>query len=42
MLVKAGGDQLADAHRVLATGDQEGGIYLLSPDSGAEPGQRVT
>ncbi len=26
---------------VLATGDG-GGIYLLSPDSGAEPGQRVT
>ncbi|WP_040241637.1 methionine--tRNA ligase [Chromohalobacter japonicus] len=27
---------------VLAAGDKEGGIYLLSPDSGAEPGQRVT
>jgi len=27
---------------VLAAGDKEGGIYLLSPDNGAEPGQRVT
>jgi len=26
---------------VLATGD-DGGLYLLSPDSGAQPGQRVT
>ncbi|MCK0714686.1 methionine--tRNA ligase [Chromohalobacter sarecensis] len=27
---------------VLAAGDKEGGIYLLSPDNGAEPGQRIT
>jgi methionyl-tRNA synthetase len=27
---------------VLAAGDKEGGIYLLSPDNGAEPGQRVS
>ncbi len=27
---------------VLAAGDDEGGIYLLAPDSGAQPGQRVT
>jgi len=26
---------------VLAAGDKEG-IYLLSPDSGAKPGQRIT
>jgi methionyl-tRNA synthetase len=26
---------------VLAAGD-DNGIYLLSPDSGAEPGQRIT
>ncbi|GGY06927.1 methionine--tRNA ligase [Litchfieldella qijiaojingensis] len=27
---------------VLAAGDKSGGIYLLEPHSGAEPGQRVT
>jgi methionyl-tRNA synthetase len=27
---------------ILATGDDEGGIFLLSPDDGARPGMRVT
>jgi methionyl-tRNA synthetase len=27
---------------VLAAGDGEGGIFLLSPDSGAKAGMRVT
>jgi hypothetical protein len=35
------GDQLALTEAVLAAGPGGEEIYLLSPDSGAKPGQRV-